>query len=38
MQQEVQQIACLIGDFSVTPEEVGRAGIRLFLAVRMVIL
>ena len=29
--EEVQQIAHLMGDFSVTPEEVGRAGIRLFL-------
>ena len=39
--EEVQQIAHLMGDFSVTPEEVGRAGIRLFLiflVVRMVIL
>ena len=29
--EEVQQIAHLMGDFSVTPEEVGRAGIHLFL-------
>ena len=29
--EEVQQIAHLMGDFSVTPEEVGRAGICLFL-------
>ena len=29
--EEVQQIAHLMGDYSVTPEEVGRAGIHLFL-------
>ena len=29
--EEVQQIARLMGDFSVKPEEIGRAGIHLFL-------